>query len=525
MGFKNLNWVSAQRLPAESLFSGMGNSLLVASVICIVLLVLAGLNRGFDISDEGLYVFLADPQQSNVAGIFNYDLFFKLIYQLFSYEFTLVELRIFRLISYLLGAWALMGFWKNISGEEKSDLKVFWIACLGIFAGYAFLPPTLSYNSLVVVLTCFWLKDLSKPALSQGSTLALGSVIALLAYVKISVLPFLMLISLLVIWVKTRDRLKLTLLLILPLLVLECFFWLTLEENATMRLWEGIPSNRYRPTYQFPYLFKSVLVGIFWPFLLAVFFFLCGYLARFKKVTVGYFFWILALGVGFWVAYQTHITPEWNHLVLLFSAAVIAYWMGGRELGLFKLDPWVLLLFILPFALHFGSNVYWLRIGTHYWVFWILGFLWIAKSELRRIALPVAILSIFLVFNGIWWHPFGQERPLWTEKLPWHRTAAEVIYLNAEEIAIANKIKGLKSDESRNEILAAYRIPGLVWLAGMNIPFSPGFWELSQIETFFKNQPQQLIYSGQEELPQQWRFHHQTDLGQFQGKNMLHLWN
>lgn len=525
MWFKNLNSGSAKRLLAGSLFSGMGNRLLVASVICIVLLVLAGLNRGFDISDEGLYVLLADPRQANVAGIFNYDLFFKLIYLLFGYEFTLVDLRLIRLISYLFGAWALMGFWKNISGEEKSDFRVFWIACLGIFVGYAFLPPTLSYNSLVVVLTCFWLKYLSKPALSWWSILGLGFVIALMAYVKISVLPFLMLISLLVIWVKNLDKLKLTLVLFLPLLVLECFFWLTLGENAAMRLWEGIPSNRYRPTYQFTYLIKSVLVGIFWPILLAVLFFLCGYTARFKKVTLGYFVWLLASGVGFWVAYQTHITPEWNHLVLLFSAAVIAYRMGKRELGLFELNPWMLLLFILPFALHFGSNVYWLRIGTHYWVFWILGLMLIAKSKVGSFALPLAMLSILLVFNGIWWHPFGQERPLWTEKLPLHRTAGEVIYLNAEEIVIAEKIKGLKIGEGRYEILAAYRIPGLVWLAGKNVPFSPGFWELAQIETFFKNQPQQLIYSGQEELPRKWRFHHQSDLGSFQGNRILHLWN
>ena len=100
-----------------------------------------------------------------------------------------------------------------------------------------------------------------------------------------------------------------------------------------------------------------------------------------------------------------------------------------------------------------------------------------------------------------------------------------MIYLNAEEVGIAQKISDLKTGKGINEILAVYRIPGLVWLAGMTIPFSPGFWEMSQIETFFINQPRQLIYSGQEELPQRWRFHHQTNLGQFQGDNMLLLWN
>ena len=120
------------------------------AVMACVFLVFTGINRGFDISDEGLYVLLADPRQDNVAGIFNYDLIFKLIYQGIGYSFSLVELRILRLIGYLMGALALTGFWKNVSAEPKMSAEVFWISCLGLFSVMVFclLPyPTIRSRS------------------------------------------------------------------------------------------------------------------------------------------------------------------------------------------------------------------------------------------------------------------------------------------------------------------------------------------------------------------------------------------
>jgi len=86
-------------------------------------MVLLVINRGFDVSDEGLYVLLAHPLQENQGGIFNYDLFFKLFHQITGIHFGIVGLRILRLFIYCLGALALAIFYRNLKFEKQLSLK------------------------------------------------------------------------------------------------------------------------------------------------------------------------------------------------------------------------------------------------------------------------------------------------------------------------------------------------------------------------------------------------------------------
>ncbi|RIW12266.1 hypothetical protein D0X99_19480 [Algoriphagus lacus] len=499
--------------------------ILPASAILVVFMIMAGLNRGFDISDEGLYVLLADPLQANVAGIFNYDLLLKLNYQLFGYSFSLVELRFLRLLLYLAGAWALIGFWKNVAEEHKLDWSHFWILCLGIFSGYAFLPPTLSYNSLTVVLTCFWLKLISEAEFSVKTVILLGVVLAFFAYVKISlVMIFILMTILAILFLKKENPFKVVLL-FLPFIFLELIFFMLLDENALTRLTDGIPLNRQRPTYQLVHLIKSVLVGVFWVAIPAFFFFGVGYLGRTKKNALYNIMAIVAIGGFCLVCFLTHVTEEWNHIVLIFSAAVLGYYFGKGPSPFGILNLWAIILFLLPFLLHFGSNVYWLRIGIHYWVFWIMAFFLLSKIEPRKLSIPISFISLVLVFNGIWWHPFGLDTPLWTEKVEWIRNGNETIYIDREQVELAKKIKEWKSLSGNTELLAAYRIPGLVWLADLRIPYSPGFWEERQLIIFFKSQPKEMIYCNLEALPKDWSFGHAKNLGQIQGNNFQLLWD
>ncbi len=254
-----------------------------ASVVCIAM-VLAGANRGFDISDEGLYVLLTDPLQENVAGIFNYDLFFKLVFRLAGYTFSLVELRILRLLLYLAGAWALAGFWKNISGEPKIRAELFWVSSLGLFAGYAFLPPTLSYNSLTVVLICFWLRSVSHQGMAFRRFFFVGVLLGLLVYVKVSLALLFVPLTFLLLWQKITPFHALALL--LPLVLVELVFLGFLGENAFTRLAAGIPLTSQRPGYQIGLMFKSIAVGGFWVVLTGVLFFAVG---GFQKTKSSYY--------------------------------------------------------------------------------------------------------------------------------------------------------------------------------------------------------------------------------------------
>lgn len=494
-----------------------------ATGLC-VLLVLLGINRGFDITDEGLYALLADPLQQNVAGIFNYDLFFKLIYRVTGYTFSLVELRLFRLITYLAGAWALAGFWKNVSCEPKIRAEIFWISCLGLFSGYAFLPPTLSYNSLTLVLICFWLFIISKPLQNLTSTLVLGIILALLVYIKVSLalIFFPLTFSLLIFWQKGKMLHSLGI--FLPLVVLEFIFFSLFGENSLSRLQEGIPLNSQRSGYGVFLMVKNIAVGGIWITLVGALFFGIGYLQKAKSSLYTAFQIITAYGV-ITIGYFTHITDEWNHLVLLLSAAFLGFQMGTGNFKPSKTNFWILLLLILPFLLHFGSNVYWLRIGVIYLVFWILAFKWIFQYLNWEVSLISALVVVLLVFNGIWWQPFGQDQPLWSPKTTWNMGDKGDLQIDPQLAIISKKLQASLSEPTQKSVLAAYRVPGLMWLAGRQIPFSPGIWDKPQLDAFFETKPEKMIFHNLESLPQNWSFVHQKEVGVFQGDTLRLLWD
>ena len=87
-------------------FSNINTFLFVEATLLSLTLIGAAF-IGFDISDEGLYAFLADPLQPNPQAVFNYDLFFKLIFSLTELKFSLIQLRLLRLLGYLIAAWSL----------------------------------------------------------------------------------------------------------------------------------------------------------------------------------------------------------------------------------------------------------------------------------------------------------------------------------------------------------------------------------------------------------------------------------
>jgi hypothetical protein len=502
----------------------MGKQLLAGTSVVCILMVLAGANRGFDISDESLYMLLADPLQENSAGIFNYDLFFKLIFRASGYSFSLVELRIIRLMSYVAAAWAFTGFWRNIKKEPRLRMDIFLIGLLALMCGYAFLPPTLSYNSLTVVLTCCWLYLISSPRMTLLNLALLGAVLGCLVYVKVTVVLIFFPLSVLFLIYLQRVAFSQWVLLFIPFLLSESIFYLSLGENALLRLADGVPLNTQRPGYQVGLMLRSVGVGAMWTGISVLLFYFVGIVKRAEK---GFFLPAFFLGiVGLCtVGYLTHITEEWNHLVLIGFGAVLGYYLGALRNVQQTSKLWLGCLLILPFLLHLGSNVYWLRIGVQYWVFWVFAFL-LTFSGARRYLYPlIGALSLLLVFNGIWWHPFGQDKPLWEEKIPWSRIPSEVIQLDSHLVVILDNMKDVNVRANTQPLLAAYRIPGLVWLSGTQTPLSPGIWDPSQLSDFFVAKPEQILYNGLYQLPSDWNFAHRAELGVYQGDSILMLWD
>ncbi len=503
-------------------FRDMANSLSWFSFLVCLLIILLGINRGFDVSDEGFYVMLTVPHQENESGIINYDLFFKLFFRLTGYSFYLVELRLMRLVGYFLAALALTQFLKSHFKSSLSKPEVFILLIMGLFSGYAFLPPTLSYNSLTVVLGSFWIFVIFSDLSTFRKSLFLGLILALLTYVKVTAALLLLLCSIGIFGLKRKLSPRVVVLLFTPLLLFEVVFWVFLQDFAVVRFQKAIPFTSSRPGYGIIQLLKSPLIGLLFSFLGL----LIGRVilkVKDKPYPILILVWILSLVLFYWINKFAHITEEWNHFILLVSSVFLGFFVSypnrQRSLALEEI-----VLFLLPFLLHFGSNVYWLRIGIHYWVFWLI-LIFVNAPNYSKIFLNlVGMITIVLVFNGIWWNPFGQEKPLWTSKIDFYR-GGEVIKLDKSQVEVVQKIQQFAQAKGVTQIQAAYRIPGLIWLAGYQIPLSANVWDKSQLQVISPMPPNEMVYCEIQSLPDGWGFNQSMPLGFVEGNAVYLLWN
>ena len=468
----------------------MPKPLLGASILAVAI-ILAGVNRGFDVSDEGLYVLLAHPLQENQGGIFNYDLFFKLLYRYTGIHFGIVGLRILRLLIYGLGALALAVFYKNVKSENRLSPTIFLISLLGLFAGYGFLPASLSYNHLSVVIAACWLALISFQDDRWIRRLGIGFMIAFLVYVKVTVAILLAGMTLLFLFLEKKLNWASLLGLLLPFIFLELIFYWVLGENALLRLNEGLSVQTARADYQWWTLIKHTGVGVFWCLLV----FGCSLMVL-RLIEKPIFQALLILPPFLFVFSITRITEEWNHIFLLLGAGIWAWFFSKYHF--FQLSRrtqvWILLLLLLPFVLHIGSNVYWMRIGIHYLGFWILAWLILAEKSclksLQWISIGTSFSALLLVFNGLWWHPFEQKK-LWKNTESWEYLPGKTILLTPDQLSYLEKLQTQVGEEQ--ELLSAYRISGIPFLLGKTLPKTPGFWDREQLKGFFPNGYTQVI--------------------------------
>lgn len=455
------------------------------------MLILLGINRGFDFSDEGLYAFLADPNQPNIGGVFNYDLFYKLIYRISGLEFGIIGLRISRLISYFMGAYALTVFWKNLYPKQKLSQLIFLLSLAGLFAGYGFLPPTLSYNSMSVVLVCFWLAMVSKQKLLPKDWFLLGLIFALLIYVKVTVCVLLCIPTILYfLRIKMFDLISLVYL-ILPFLVFEGLFYILFSETAFTRLFGEFGFIDQRQDYTFLLLIKYTAVGGFWIFLTGFSFLLSS---KFKQASSKIYRMLimLALTTLVCVCYFTFITSEWSHIFLLITIAGIAWELGESRSGELagKEYLFIFVLVFLPFILHFGSNVYWLRLGIHYWVFWLIAYVLLIRKKdpkfRERIFALASLISLTLVVFGIWLTPF-EGTYLWESTEKWEYKPGKEISLSPSQVELLKKINSEIEHSNPTEVISLYGNPGLLYLLGKNSLYSPGYWKPSQAKLFLNS--------------------------------------
>ncbi|MDR7130560.1 hypothetical protein J2X69_002916 [Algoriphagus sp. 4150] len=468
------------------------NKILAGSAIFALFIILLGANRGFDLSDEGMYALLAVPDQENIAGVFNYDLFFKLFYQVTGIEFGLVGLRILRLFTCFIAAASLTVFWGNFSQKTIKKSSVFLLVLLGVFGSYGFLPQTLSYNSISLMCGCIWLALISGQ-LTTARLILLGATLTLLFYSKVTVCLILSLLTVVFLIISHRKTAGRKLLLLCsPFLLVELVFTLVLGESGVTRAIATQEMLDYRPDYHLLTIIKYTAVGVFWCGLVVIPFVIAGYLKRKNN-----FYFKILTGIGvvvfLLISHFTTITGEVNHYLLLGTLAAMGFLLGASS---FSCKPdkrqigFLLLLIGFPFILHFGSNVYFLRLGIHYWVFWILAILFLLRKEhiKERGALYMlcSLFSMALVVNGISLYAFNSYTYK-DETALWEYRKDKFIRLPLPEVSLYSDLSNLVFEYDEQVVLPIYRNPGLVYMVGKRHPKTPGLWSSDQLRYFFSN--------------------------------------
>lgn len=473
---------------------------------------------------------LADPRQENVGGVLNYDLFFKLFHQFTGLEFGIKGLRILRVVSYFFGAYALTVFWKNLFPKSNSEIIVFILALSGLFAGYGFLPHSLSYNSISVVSTCFWLALLSKPKLRSLHYVLLGVVFLVLFYSKATVCLVLGLITLIYLGYGKQLNIYGFAFLILPTILFEALSFAFLNDSSFLRFVDDRSFIVQREDYTFMLLLKYTSVGIFWTGMVGLVFFIASLVGR-RTHNIRYLVFCTAIGILGLVFFSTLITSEWSHAFLLILVAWIAWCLGQN--GLASLDKkqrfFFFLLMSLPFALHFGSNVYWMRLGIHYLVFWIFAatiLLGWKEWCMRRFVQMISFSSFVLVLFGLWVVPFELE-PNWTATETWEYRPGKEVSLSKAQVILLEQLKSETKDIQNGEVAALYMNSGLLYLLGMNSPHIPGYWSESQARLFLDDHPnlEVLMVNELDKFPfpkTEWR--HGTTLIEPNGNELTIRW-
>jgi len=505
--------------------------MLKALVFLSILAIIFAIPRGFDISDEGVYALLAVPSQENIGGIFNYDLFFKLLYKFTGLEFGIIGLRVIRLISYFIGAFGLVIFWKNLFENQRLSFSLFLLALSGLFAGYGFLPPTLSYNSISVVAVCMWLALISKKELNLWDLLFLGFVFSVLFYAKITVCFLLVPFTVVYLLVKRLVSIGAIMLISLPFLLFEGLFYSLFQESGLTRLTGEFGFLNQRQDYSILLLIKYTATGGFWVFLGGMFFISS---AVAKKYGYKIYYLILILGIftiGI-VFHTTFIYSDWSHSFLLITFAGICWLLGTLNFNEFNKDEWffILILIFLPFLLHFGSNVYWMRLGIHYWIFWLLTLAILIRKKSPKFHFNfhffASFCSFVLVIFGCWITPYEGVH-LWQSDHVWEYQPGKEIMISEQQVTFLEELKSEVNASDSTRIVSLFRNPGVLYLLGKTSPYSPSYWKPSQARLFFQdgNELDMILFNDLEKFPfdlSKWP--NQKVLIEPNGGNLLILW-
>ena len=502
-------------------------TILILFVVIILTILFWSINKGIDLSDEGLHFAFSNPNTINNNGLVNYDLFFKILYKITKFEFSIISLRLLKLSSLVLLFVLGLPFFRrsNFSVLDKSFLAV------AIFSCYTYLTQSLSYNTISFVLVLSYIYMYTNFQKSSAFRQYLWSLLmAVLSSLCFFVKPPLSLVLLGMIFVLTTISLsefkwknvifKFSLILLVYVSV-QMVFQIIFSDYAFLTvLKDSLEISTYYGAYDKSILIKRIVASFKWVFILNIVGYIAAYLLNKATVTLkAKVISLMAIAVllaYFFVSHRSSNEFDVFQYGLMITASIaigfFIYFIKVQECSWHNRFI-IILLFLAPFICTIGSNVYFFRTSQQYLFFWFLLLVYSKsignKMPERYILTWYFIFASFIsakIYNNVIANPDNQPK-LSTNFVAYKYGNDKWIKLEKNQADYLKnlKVKLTQSSPNRKEIIGMYAMPGDIMLTGFINYYNPLIWDTFQWEFLkdrlndnpkFKNKPMPILISN-----------------------------
>lgn len=498
---------------------------------CLVLLLISTIyillyfsNKGFDLTDEGLYAIVTNPEQSITMSAINYDLLFKFIARYLDYSFDIQGLRLLRICMNLIGAGTLfLGVLQFISKTDEDTTGrvsyLIFVILLSFYSSYNFPIQTPGYNELaffaVQIFAGSFLIIILKGQLSFLEFLvcsvssAIGFVI--LYVTKPTGVPFIFAFSALLLLFKL-NRISSLRFAVVWTIILILIIYFPLDERVTLDNYFKIFSiiNKSSTTHSIFNILFNLIIGF--SFLSIAFF--CGfyyknYLNKPRVILVLIVLSIIVIIADFHRVvllysnlknfYSAYFFTRINYAcALAFSASCGFLLNRHHEFNWKSFSLFLLIPLNLFMAIYFGTNDSFLSSFPKAFQFYFIAFFLVfpvsKRNSLYLIISIVLLVKFIIVFFIL--HPFNQEA-LYKQNRPlvYGKNSTSKIYLDS--ITLHNQILFTKAVSARSTkfVVGYQRMEGFIYLSGKVYPGS-FLWGEEDLDAYFKyrfNHPDTFI--------------------------------
>ena len=451
--------------------------------------VIWGIDKGFDISDEGYYLLGYQPKQD--LG-FSLTGFHQLIKGLFSFmSLNVINVRILRLLLSLLSTLSLALGIRYYLDNKYDFLNIFCFLGIGTLFSYCFGPQSLSYNSLigffsVMIFSLFLIGLNSKKNLRKFSFVLVGIFLTFTLIVKFPpfIIYILILTSLLIFSnsydIKTKLNIAFFIFLGLTLGFSIFSFFCVSIYDFTSNYFLGISyfkstSSGHNLQDTFTRINEILKLFIAFSIASALIFVICKFIKRLiPKLTKDYIQLILFSLVVILLQYFHFIELNYNGISIIIFLSVFFLITFSNKLFVerkkhYGLVIFLIICFILPFIGSVGTNNSFLFNSGFMISLWFSAVIIIidkvdkGTTTIKFVYVLLIFACSFLFIQNYFQNPYRITKlHTQTEKIKGENVKldkfSKLFVTEIDSILVSNGFK--KGDP----IIGLYKIPGLVYL-------------------------------------------------------------